>query len=51
MNICEPFIRRPIATSLLMAAIALLGILAYVALPVNDLPVMDFPVIQVTAGL
>jgi HAE1 family hydrophobic/amphiphilic exporter-1 len=34
-----------------MAAIALLGTLAYVALPVNDLPVMDFPVIQVSAGL
>src|SRR5579862_3448462 len=51
MNLCEPFIRRPIATSLFMAAIALLGVLAYVALPVNDLPIVDFPVIQVSAGL
>ena len=43
MNICEPFIRRPIATSLFMAAIALFGIVAYVALPVSDLPNVDFP--------
>ena len=36
MNISETFIRRPIATSLLMAAIALFGIISYKALPVSD---------------
>src|SRR5215471_1515761 len=51
MNISEVFIRRPIATSLLMAAIALFGIVAYRALPVSDLPTVDFPTIQVQAGL
>ena len=51
MNICEPFIRRPIATSLFMAAIALFGIVAYVALPVSDLPNVDFPAVQVNASL
>ena len=38
MNISEVFIRRPIATSLLMAGIALFGVVAYRALPVSDLP-------------
>src|SRR5499426_4494068 len=51
MNISEVFIRRPIATSLLMAAIAMFGIVAYQALPVSDLPTVDFPTIQVRAGL
>ncbi|HXD75181.1 MAG TPA: efflux RND transporter permease subunit [Vicinamibacterales bacterium] len=51
MNISEVFIRRPIATSLLMAAIAMFGIVAYRALPVADLPTVDFPTIQVQAGL
>jgi len=51
MNICEPFIRRPIATSLLMFAITLFGIVAYVALPVSELPTVDFPAVQVNAGL
>jgi HAE1 family hydrophobic/amphiphilic exporter-1 len=51
MNISELFIRRPIATSLLMAAIAMFGIVAYRALPVSDLPTVDFPTIQVQAGL
>ena len=51
MNISEGFIRRPIATSLLMAAIAMFGIVAYRALPVSDLPTVDFPTIQVQAGL
>jgi hydrophobic/amphiphilic exporter-1 (mainly G- bacteria), HAE1 family len=51
MNPSEIFIRRPIATSLLMAAIALFGILAYRALPVSDLPTVDFPTIQVQASL
>ena len=51
VNISEGFIRRPIATSLLMAAIALFGIVAYRALPVSDLPTVDFPTIQIQAGL
>ena len=48
MNISEVFIRRPIATSLLMAALALVGIVAFPLLPVAPLPQVDFPTIQVT---
>jgi HAE1 family hydrophobic/amphiphilic exporter-1 len=51
MNLSEPFIKRPIATSLLMAAIALFGTVAYRALPVSDLPNVDFPTLLVTAAL
>ncbi len=51
MNISETFIRRPIATSLLMAAIALFGVIAYRALPVSDLPQVDYPTINVSASL
>ncbi len=51
MNISELFIRRPIATSLLMAAIALFGVIAYRALPVSDLPQVDYPTLNVNAGL
>jgi HAE1 family hydrophobic/amphiphilic exporter-1 len=51
MNISENFIRRPIATSLLMAAIALFGVIAYRALPVSDLPTVDYPTITVYASL
>jgi hydrophobic/amphiphilic exporter-1 (mainly G- bacteria), HAE1 family len=51
MNFCEPFIRRPVMTSLLMLAILLFGILGYRNLAVSDLPNVDFPTIQVTAGL
>jgi HAE1 family hydrophobic/amphiphilic exporter-1 len=51
MNISEPFIRRPIATSLLMAGILLVGIVAYPMLPVAPLPQVDFPTIQVSANL
>ncbi len=51
MSISTPFIRRPIATSLLMAAILLVGIAAYPLLPVAPLPRVDFPTIQVNAKL
>ncbi len=51
MNISEPFIRRPIATSLLMAAIVFAGIFTFPLLPVAPLPQVDFPTIQVTAQL
>src|SRR4029079_8845705 len=50
MNLSEPFIRRPIATTLLMAAIAFVGIAAYPFLPVAPLPQVDFPTIQVSAA-
>ncbi len=51
MNIAELFIRRPIMTSLVMIAIFIFGLAAYRFLPVNDLPNVDFPTIQVTASL
>ncbi len=51
MNLSEPFIKRPVATSLLTVAIALSGILAFRLLPVAPLPEVDFPTIQVTANL
>src|SRR5712692_3264552 len=51
MNFSETFIRRPIATSLLMAAIALFGLVAYRSLPVSDLPNVDFPTLLITAAL
>ena len=51
MNLSEIFIRRPVATSLLMAGIALFGVLAYRALPVSDLPQVDYPTLNVNASL
>src|SRR6201992_1569488 len=51
MNFSETFIRRPIATSLLMAAIVLFGVVAYRELPVSDLPNVDFPTLLITAAL
>ena len=49
MSISTPFIRRPVATSLLMAAFVLVGIAAYPLLPVAPLPRVDFPTISVSA--
>jgi hydrophobe/amphiphile efflux-1 (HAE1) family protein len=51
MNISEPFIRRPIGTSLLAVAILLAGVAAFTQLPVAPLPRVDFPTIQVSANL
>ncbi len=51
MNLSDIFIRRPIATSLLMLGIALFGIIAYRALPVSDLPNVDYPTLTVSASL
>jgi multidrug efflux pump len=51
MNISEPFIRHPIATTLLTFAVALAGIVAYMQLPVAPLPQVDFPTIAVSASL
>jgi hydrophobe/amphiphile efflux-1 (HAE1) family protein len=50
MSISTPFIRRPIATSLIMAAIFLIGVASYPLLPVAPLPTVDFPTISVTAN-
>src|SRR5580658_4279191 len=50
MSISEPFIRRPIATSLLMLGVLVFGIVAYGLLPIAALPQVDFPTITVTAN-
>ncbi|HZZ42824.1 MAG TPA: efflux RND transporter permease subunit [Tepidisphaeraceae bacterium] len=47
MNLSEPFIRRPVMTVVLTLSAILFGVLAYFNLPVNDLPAVDYPVIQV----
>ncbi len=51
MNLCEPFLRRPVGTTLLTAGLLLSGIAAFFFLPVSPLPQVDFPTIQVTAQL
>ena len=51
MNIAEPFIKRPVATTLLVATIFIFGAVGYRLLPVSDLPSVDFPTIQVGANL
>jgi hydrophobe/amphiphile efflux-1 (HAE1) family protein len=51
MNISAPFVKRPIATSLLTVAVLLAGIIAYQFLPVAPLPEVEFPTIQVQASL
>jgi hydrophobe/amphiphile efflux-1 (HAE1) family protein len=49
MNVSEIFIRRPVATALLMVGVILMGALGYALLPISALPAVDFPTIQVTA--
>ncbi|HYQ89031.1 MAG TPA: efflux RND transporter permease subunit [Candidatus Binatia bacterium] len=51
MNLSEPFIRRPVATTLVMAGILIFGIVGYRILPVSDLPNVDYPTISVNASL
>src|SRR6184192_2539571 len=51
MNVAALFIKRPITTTLVMAAILIFGLFAYRLLPVSDLPNVDFPTIQVNASL
>src|ERR1700754_2298219 len=51
MNLSEPFIRRPVATTLLTIAIAIAGSIAFQVLPVSPLPQVDFPTISVNASL
>src|SRR6266568_743991 len=49
MNLSEPFIRRPVMTAVLTVSVILFGVLSYLELPVNDLPPVDYPVINVSA--
>src|ERR1043165_9197025 len=51
MSLSTPFIHRPIATTLLTVAVALAGLIAYFLLPVSPLPQVEFPTVQVSAGL
>jgi hydrophobe/amphiphile efflux-1 (HAE1) family protein len=51
MNVSEPFIKRPVMTSLVMAAFLFAGLFGYFSLPVNELPNVDFPTIVVSASL
>jgi len=51
MNVAETFIRRPVATTLIVLSILIFGIMGYRLLPVSDLPTVDFPTIQVNANL
>jgi HAE1 family hydrophobic/amphiphilic exporter-1 len=51
MNLSSLFIRRPVTTTLLLVGILVVGGMAYRLLPISDLPVIDFPTVQVQAGL
>jgi len=51
MNLAEPFIRRPVMTTLCVLGLAIFGVVAYLQLPVSDLPNVDYPTIQVSAAL
>src|SRR6202158_1135197 len=51
MNVSEPFIHRPVATTLLTIAIAIAGAIAFKVLPVSPLPQVDFPTISVNSSL
>src|SRR5204862_578047 len=51
MNLSNIFIKRPIATTLIVLGMTVFGVMSYRLLPVSDLPTIDFPTIQVQAGL
>jgi multidrug efflux pump len=51
MNISAPFVVRPIATTLLTIGLILLGVVAYIRLPIAGVPQVDIPTIRVTANL
>src|ERR1700680_2336222 len=51
MNLSSLFIKRPVTTTLLLVGILVGGGMAYRLLPISDLPVIDFPTVQVSAGL
>ena len=50
MNLSAPFIRRPVATTLVSVALVLVGLVAYAFLPVASMPTVDFPNIRVSAS-
>src|SRR5256885_3130467 len=50
MTLSDPFVRRPVLTAVLTVSAILFGVLAYRGLPVNDLPAVDYPVIQVNVN-
>lgn len=50
MNLSEPFIRKPVMTAVCTLSVVVFGVLSYLKLPVNDLPAVDYPVIQVSCG-
>src|SRR5690349_5121422 len=51
MNVSAPFVVRPIATTLLMAGLSLVGLVAYLLMPIAGVPQVDIPTVQITAGL
>jgi multidrug efflux pump len=51
VNIIEPFVRRPVATTLLSIGVALAGMVSFFLLPVSPLPQVDFPTVSVSASL
>jgi HAE1 family hydrophobic/amphiphilic exporter-1 len=51
VNIAEPFIRRPVMTTLVSAGVLIFGTIAYRLLPVSDLPTVDYPTVSVSASL
>src|SRR3954447_21362389 len=51
MSVSEPFIRRPVMTTLVMLGILGFGLFAFQALPVSDLPNVDFPTLQISASV
>jgi HAE1 family hydrophobic/amphiphilic exporter-1 len=50
VNVSEPFIRRPVMTAVATASVVVFGVLSFLRLPVNDLPAVDYPVLQVQAS-
>ena len=50
MSISDPFVRRPVGTTLLAIGLFLLGVVAYAFLPVSSLPAVDFPTIGISAS-
>ena len=51
MSLSEPFVQRPVATTLLLIAVALSGAVAFRFLPVSALPQVDFPTVSVSAAV
>jgi hydrophobe/amphiphile efflux-1 (HAE1) family protein len=51
MNVSAPFVARPIATTLLMTGVTLIGVVAYMVLPIAGVPQVDVPTIRITADL